>query len=84
LHAQYGVLGNEKNVGNVAAVLLVEMTAGFRQFERFTPRYVLEIYNRIGHPTLATDDETFEVCGFLGIRIADLGILGHWELDVAR
>jgi hypothetical protein len=47
LHAQYTVLGNEKNVRNVAAVLLVEMTALFRQFERFTPRDVLEIYNRI-------------------------------------
>ncbi len=72
---------DQQDVRDVAAVLLVEVTALLGQIHGFAGGDVLEIDDGVGHSALRADDEAFEVDGFFGVGIADLRILGDGKLE---
>ena len=82
LHLQSSILGHEKNVRNVAAMFLIEMTALLGQFERFSGGDVLEIDDRVGHAAVGSEDQAIEANRFLTLRIADLRILGDGKVEL--
>ena len=76
--------GHEKNVRDVVAMLLVEVTALLGEFQGLSGGDVLEIDDGVGHAALGSDDQAFEADGFLAIRIADLRIFGDGEIQLVR
>ena len=84
LHLEIALLGHEENVRNVAAVLLVEVTALLGQIDGFAGRDVLEINDGIGDAAFRADDQAFEADVLLAVGIANLGIFSHRKIELMR
>ena len=83
LHLQRGVLGHQKNVGNVVTLLLVEVTPLLGQFHGLSGGDVLEIDDGVGYAALGADDQALEANRFLAVGVANLRILGNREIQFA-
>jgi len=84
LHLQVFILRHEKNVRNVVAVLLVEVTALLGQVHSLSGGDVLEVDDGIGDAPFRTDDQAFEADVLLALGIADLRVFGDGEIQLAR
>lgn len=84
LHLQIGIFRDKKNVRDVAAMLLVEMTPLLGKFHRLSGGDVLEIDNGIGDAALGPDDQAFQADSFFATRIADLRIFRNGKIKLAR
>jgi hypothetical protein len=84
LHGQRTVLRDEKNVRDVVALFLVQMSALLGQIHGLAAGDVFQIDDGIGHATLGAHDQALQVGGLAGIGIADLRIFGDGEVKVMR
>ena len=82
-HLQLGVLRHEKNVGNVAAMVLIQVAPLLGQFDRFSGGNIFQIDDGAGDAALWTDDEAFEAGSLLAVRIADFRIFGYEKVKRA-
>jgi hypothetical protein len=73
-HLQGATFGNQQNMRLVAAKPLVEGTALGRQVKRFPAGNALDEYDRIRDAALRTNNQPFQIAGFVRIGVADLRI----------
>jgi hypothetical protein len=83
-HVQRAIFRDEKNMRNVAAVLLVEVTALFGQVHGFALADVLKVDDGVGHAALGSDDQALQIGRLFGLRVADLGVFGDGKLESVR
>lgn len=84
LHLEIGILRDKKNVRDVTAMLLVEMTPLLGKFHGFPGGDVLKVDDGIGDAALGPDDQAFEADGLLATWIAYLRIFGNGKIKLAR
>src|SRR5579872_1697856 len=71
-------------MGNVVAMVLVQVTALLGQVHRLPGADVFQINDRVGDSILRSNDEALQANFLLAIGIADLRILGDRKLKLAR
>ena len=69
----------QQHVWLIAAVFLVEKAAWLGKIHGLAAGNIFQEDNGVSDSTLRTDDQAFHVTGFLGIGIADLGVLADCE-----
>jgi len=83
LRLEVAALRNEHDVRNVAAILLIEMLAGFRKVHGLPFGDVLQKHDGIRDTTIGADFEPLEVAHLVRFGIANAGVLGDgkfWSL----
>jgi hypothetical protein len=76
LHLKSCIFGDEENVRNVVTTPLVQVPALLGRCPSLSAGDIFQVNHGVGYAALRTDDQPLEINGFLGIRIADLRILG--------
>jgi len=70
-------------VGNVAAMVLIQVAPLLGQFDRLSGGNIFQIDDGVGDAALGSDDEAFEAGSLLAVRIADFRIFGYEKIKRA-